>query len=131
MRKSFEIFEIQALPAGFVFVLVLVVVVSKIFIKTSSPEGTALLCGIPDCLGGCGKGYVWVFKDTRASGRMQPLLPASLCKLKPVRSLEEETDWPPTVLSSAPKCSQRRTAPLAPCRPFPALSQSDPNTGLR
>lgn len=64
--------QIEALAAGFVFVLVFVVVVSKIFIKTSSPEGTARLCGIPDCLGG--KRYVWVFKDAHASGRMWPLL---------------------------------------------------------
>lgn len=66
--------QIEALAAGFVFVLVFVVVVSKIFIKTSSPEGTARLCGIPDCLGGCGKRYVWVFKDAHASRRMWPLL---------------------------------------------------------
>lgn len=62
-------FEIQALPAGFVFVLVsdvVVVVVSRIFIKTSSPEGTAHLCGIPDCLGGCGFSRMSVQKKKAA-----------------------------------------------------------------
>lgn len=59
--KNLENFKSQALTAGFVFVLV--VVVSKILVKTSSPEGTARLCGIPDCLGGCGKKAMWVSKN--------------------------------------------------------------------
>lgn len=84
MHKNFEIFEIQTLPGGFVFVLVFVVVVSKIFVKTSSPEGTARLCGIPDCLGGCGKKYMWVLKNADATRRIQALLNVSLCKLKPI-----------------------------------------------
>lgn len=53
---------IQILPAGFVSVLIFAIVVSKILIKTSSPEGTVRLCGIPDCLGGCGKKDMWVLK---------------------------------------------------------------------
>lgn len=44
MHKDFEISEIQPLAAGFVFVLVFVVV-SKIFINTSSPEGTHTCVG--------------------------------------------------------------------------------------
>ena len=62
MKKNLEIFEIQTVPAGCVFVLV-VVIVSKIFTKTSSPEATARLCGTPDCLGGCDKKYMWVLKN--------------------------------------------------------------------
>lgn len=84
MQKNFEIFEIQILATSFVFALVFVVVVSKIFIKTSSPEGTARLCGIPDCLGGCGKKYMWVLKYADATRRMQSLLNVSLCKVKPI-----------------------------------------------
>lgn len=93
MHKNFEIFEIQSLAASFVFVLVFIVVVSKIFIKTSSPEGTARLCGIPDCLGGCGKKYMWVLKYADAPRRMQSLFNVSLCKLKPIPCpLEKELD---------------------------------------
>lgn len=67
MHKNFEISEFQPLAAGFVFVLVFVVVVSKIFLNTSSPEGTARLCGIPDCSGGCGRRYRGLSR-----ARMQP-----------------------------------------------------------
>lgn len=61
------------------------------------------------------------FQGCRERGRRRPLLHASLCTLKPVWSLEEEPDWPPTVLFSVPQL---------PAGPFPALSQSHPNTGF-
>lgn len=57
MQKNLETSELRALPAGGASVLLSDTAVSQIFTVSSSPEATARLHGVPECLGGCGEEY--------------------------------------------------------------------------